>query len=289
MLAEWFKHLTTPCPAPLKRMGYLKELIAMDARHRRCHDAWATHLRHCHDLIGKATENISHRKAVVLGSGLLLDIPIEELAAAFEEVALVDIVHLPAVEKRVRAWSNVRLQTLDLTGVAEATWRHVNQGRTGALPAPESDTGPFAGADLVVSANLLTQLPLLPMGLVQDRGRGYEDGDVKAFAKRIVSHHLDFLMALPGRVCLLTETERVIIGGPGDDKGDDEGDNGGGDVVETIDPLFGNVLPAAAVQKHWTWDIAPRPEINRHIDLRFRMTGIADLKGAEGQSMIRPD
>ena len=278
MLAEWFRHLTTACPAPLKRMGYLKELIAVDARHRRCREAWAPHLRHCHDLIGKATENIRHRKVTVLGSGLLLDIPIEELAAAFEEVALVDILHLPMVEKRVRAWPNVRLVTLDLTGVAEATWRHVSQGRTGALPAPEVDTGPFAESDLVVSANLLTQLPLLPMGLVQGMGRGYEDGDVKAFAKRIVGHHLDFLMALPGRTCLLTETERVIVGGPRDDEGDSEV----GDVVETIDPLFGNVLPAAAVRKHWTWDIAPRPEINRHIDLRFRMTGIADLKAALG-------
>ncbi len=267
MLAEWFKHLTTPCPPALKRMGYLKELISMEARHRRCHDAWAAHLRHCHDLIGKATENIRRRKVTVLGSGLLLDIPIEKLAAAFDEVHLVDIVHLPQVEKRVRAWPNVRLQTLDLTGVAEATWRHVTQGRTGPLPAPDSNTGPFADDDLVVSANLLTQLPLLPMGLVRDRGRDVEDADIKAFAKRIVGHHLDFLMALPGRVCLLTETERVIV-------------SGDGDVVETIDPLFGVELPAAAVRQHWTWDIAPRPEINRHIDLRFRMTGIADLKGA---------
>ena len=273
MLAEWFRHLTTPCPRPLRDMGYLKELIAVDARHRRCREAWAPHLRHCHDLIGKATENIRHRKVTVLGSGLLLDIPIEGLADAFDEVVLVDILHLPAVEKRVRAWPNVRLQTLDLTGVAEATWRHVSQGRSGPLPAPEADTGPFAESDLVVSANLLTQLPLGPMGLVQGMGRsgarGFEDADIKAFSKRIVGHHLDFLMALPGRVCLLTETERVIV-------------DGDGDVVESIDPLFGNDLPAAALQKHWTWDIAPRPEINRHIDLRFRMTGIADLKGAEG-------
>ncbi len=267
MLAEWFRHLTTPCPAPLKRMGYLKELISMDARHRRCREAWASHLRECHDLIGKATEGIEHRKVTVLGSGLLLDIPIEELAAAFEEVALVDILHLPQVKQRVRAWPNVRLVTLDLTGVAEATWRHVSQGRTGPLPAPNTDTGPFADADLVVSANLLTQLPLPPMGLVREKGRDAPDEDAKAFAGRIVGHHLDFLMALPGRVCLLTETERVIV-------------SEGGDVVETIDPLFGNDLPAAAIRKHWTWDIAPRPEINRHIDLRFRMTGIADLKGA---------
>ena len=46
MLAEWFKHLTLPCPAPLRDMGYAREMIAIEARHKRCHVAWAPHLEH---------------------------------------------------------------------------------------------------------------------------------------------------------------------------------------------------------------------------------------------------
>ncbi len=80
MLAEWFRHLTTPCPRPLRDMGYLKELIAMDARHRRCREAWVSHLEACKNVILDAaldvTRGVPRRKAVVLGSGLLLDIPI---------------------------------------------------------------------------------------------------------------------------------------------------------------------------------------------------------------------
>ena len=68
-------------------------------------------------------------------------------------------------------------------------------------------------------------------------------------------------------MCLLTETERVIWGGPNGDE-----------VIEEIDPLFGVRIPASG--RKWTWDIAPRPEITRRIDLRFRMTGIADFKAA---------
>ena len=76
---------------------------------------------------------------------------------------------------------------------------------------------------------------------------------------------LDHLSAaLPGRVCLLTESQRVIC----------DGDQ----VLQEIDPLFGATIPASGLK--WTWDIAPRPEITRRIDLRFRMTGIADLKAA---------
>ncbi|MCH7551116.1 MAG: hypothetical protein IIA35_05375 [Proteobacteria bacterium] len=264
MLAEWFKHLTLPCPAPIRDMGYARELIAIEARHRRCRDAWAPHLEHCHKVIGDAAEGISRDRVIVLGSGLLLDIPLAELSETFSDVVLVDIFHLPAARKKVHDMANVRLETIDITGLADATWTHVREGRTGPLPPPRADAGAFADADLVVSANVLTQLPLLPMGWVEEKGKGYEEDDIKAFARRIVDHHLDLLAALPGRVCLLTESLRVICDGD--------------EVLQEIDPLFGATIPASGLK--WTWDIAPRPEITRRIDLRFRMTGIADLKDA---------
>ena len=54
----------------------------------------------------------------------------------------------------------------------------------------------------------------------------------------------------------------------------------GEDMLEEIDPLFGATIPLSGLK--WNWDIAPRPEITPHIDLRFRMTGIPDLKAAGG-------
>jgi hypothetical protein len=44
MLAEWWSYLTTPCSPEARRMGYLRESIAIRARHRRCRHAWAPHL-----------------------------------------------------------------------------------------------------------------------------------------------------------------------------------------------------------------------------------------------------
>ena len=264
MLAEWLRHLCTRAPAHLRQMGYVRELIAIEARHRRCRAAWAPHLENCRKLILDAAEDVNPGQVTVLGSGLLLEVPVEELSNKFEDVALVDIFHMPAVERRVRALSNVRLVTEDLTGVVEPVFRHRTEGRAGSLPPPQVDTGGetewLNGADLVVSANLLTQLPLLPMGLVQ----GKEEAE--AFARRIIDHHMDLLGRLPGRVALMCETERVI--------------SDGDEVLQSIDPLFGATVPAAGKIKRWTWDIALRPEITRHMDLRFRMAGIADLKAA---------
>jgi hypothetical protein len=266
MLAEWFKHLTLSCPAPLRDMGYARELISIEARHKRCRDAWAPHLERCHKVILDAARDIGRGKAVVLGSGLLLDIPLPELSETFDEVVLVDIFHMPAAEKRAKEFSNVRLETADITGLAHATWAHVNENRAGPLPPPQVDAGTFADADLVVSANVLTQLPLFPMGWLMEKGQGYADADMKPFARRIVDHHLELLSSLPGRVCLLTEHLRVICDGD--------------EVLQEIDPLFGATLPVTGLK--WTWDIAPRPEITSEIDLRFRMTGIADLREAAG-------
>lgn len=265
MLAEWFKHLTTPAPRHLKAMGYLRELIAMEARHRRCRAAWAPHLVHCRRLILKAAEGIRRRRVTVLGSGWLYDVPIEELSRTFDEVVLVDLLHMPAVKKRLGAVANVRLVTEDITGLVEATFRHVHENRDGPLPAPRADSGVLAESDLVVSANVLTQLPLLPVGWVREWGRDTDEDALKAFARRIVEHHLDLLAALPGRVCLLTETKRVVIA----DKNE---------VLHDIDPLFGARFPYRGRQ--WTWDIAPRPELSGRYDLRFRMTGISDLGAA---------
>ena len=262
MLAEWFKHLRIPSPPHLKAMGYVRELIAVEARHRRCAEAWAPHLEACRKLILDAARDVGHGRVTVLGSGLLLDVPVDELAGLFKDVILLDIFHMPATQERVRVHANVRLVSADVTGVVEATWNHVADGRDGPLPPPQADASPYADSDLVVSANLLTQLPLLPLGLVQKKGRGYGDEETNAFARNIVENHLELLAALPGRVTLLTETKRVICDGT--------------EVLHEIDPLFGAVLPASG--RKWTWDIAPRPEINGKIDLRFRMTGIPDLQ-----------
>lgn len=266
MLIEWLRHLTTSCPPRRKRMGYLKELIAMDARHRRCRDAWAPHLEHCKNLILEAAENIPHNRVTVLGSGLLLDIPLEQLAERFDEVVLVDILHLPAASRRARMLANVRLVSSDLSGVADATWDHVLENRAGPLPAPDTGTGTgsalCADSDLVVSANLLSQLPLAPMGWV----RGYSEDEVHAFARAIIDHHLSFLGRLGARVCLLTESARQIMDGD--------------EILQEIDPLFGATLPLSGLK--WNWNIAPRPEIKPSIDLRFRMTGIPDFRVAGG-------
>lgn len=255
MLAEWLTYLTTPCPRPLRRLGYPSEIIGTWSRHRRCRAAWAPHLENCRKAIGAAALAApSHRKATVLGSGLLLDVPLDALAAMFGEVVLVDILHLPAVRRSVARFRNARLVEADLSGVVGKL--------TGMSDGDPSLDLPDGDADLVVSANLLTQLPFLPCRWLK-RHRAVAEDAIEAFEKAILRHHLQALARLPGRVCLITEIEQRLC----------EGDT----PVDTYDPLHG--LDVGAASAEWTWDIAPRPELHRRYDLRYRVVATAGPQG----------
>lgn len=58
------------------------------------------------------------RTAAGLSSGLLDNVPILDLATAFEEVRLVDAVHPWPTRRATRGLSNVRLMGVDIAGTA---------------------------------------------------------------------------------------------------------------------------------------------------------------------------
>ncbi|WP_348626820.1 hypothetical protein [Methylobacterium sp. CCH5-D2] len=149
-LALW---LATPAPWRHRRLGYVRESVLLSGRARRCRRAWAPHAARSREAVLAACADLPLRRAaVVLGSGPLADVPLSQLAAGFERVLLVDAVHPLGARLAARRFPNVRLVTADLAGADDPV---------GAL---------CGGADLTVSANLLTQLPVVPMDRHEARG-----------------------------------------------------------------------------------------------------------------------
>lgn len=258
MLAEWITFLTTPCPWPLRRLGYLTEIVGTASRHRRCHRAWAPHLENTRQaILAAARAAPAHRKATVLGSGLLLDIPLAGLADLFDEVVLVDILHLRAARREAARFANVRLVEADIAAVA-AGLAAFTGGDPLALLAGDPPALPEADADLVVSANLLGQLPQVPCGRL--RRLSVADEAVDAFARALIRRHVEALARVAGQVCLITEIEHQLCLA--------------GEIVETFDPLYGAAI--GLIAREWLWDIAPRPEVDRTYDLRYRVVATAD-------------
>ncbi len=257
MLAELLTYMLTPCPRHLRAMGYLRGLIAIKARHRRCAEAWAEHLAHSRALILRAADKCpSHDKVVVLGSGLLLDIPLADLSRMFAEVELVDIFHMPMVRRAAARFANVRIEAIDVTGVVENVYQAAISGD--GLPTPRSGNLPTDGADLVVSANLLTQLPYLPLKYLEERKTGSSKIEREELARALIRAHLADLEAAEGIFCLIAEMERLVTDGA--------------EIIDREDALHGVSLPFKGDE--WAWEVAPPPEVNRRYGLRYRVMGI---------------
>lgn len=245
MLAEIAVYLTTPCPRAHRRAGHLRAAVDLWSRAGRCAAAWAPHYARCHEVVAAAVRDLpARRKALVLGSGLLRDVPVRALERQFRSVILVDVVHL----------STVRLAGLlrpRLTFVIEDLAR-----LDGPDPLARFRADPEI--DLVVSANVLSQLPLVPAAAAE-RARAPDP------SRAVVERHLAGLSGFAGRVCLLTDTAQLTVGRDGRE-------------CDRIDLVEGVELPPTP--HRWRWTLAPFGEDAPGHALVHEARGYPDLAAA---------
>jgi hypothetical protein len=174
----------------------------------------------------------------VLGSGLLRDVPIKELAKAFDTVVLVDLVHLASVRLwiRLKGYQNVRLIERDLSGYDELAGCGEPDRR---VPEPLGFLRSVPYLDLVVSANLLSQIGRGAMRRHEAEAAGRMPDDTVA---RLIGAHLAGLAALPCETCLLTDVSYAVI-------------DRTGKIQDQADLLHGISPPAAKAS--WSWPVAP--------------------------------
>ncbi len=248
MIAEFFRYLTTFAPERTRKFGYLKRLIALEFRARRCEAAWAEHQRNCKAFITMAADLCEHQRiAVVLGSGLLLEVPLKALSDRFERVYLVDIFHMPQVVRESKKHFNVKLLTGDVTGVFKAMKERRPPGPH--HPAPPPLIPHLKEADLIVSCNCLTQLAG-PFNAYFEENRGFSDLDSDKVAYQIMEQHAQAIATeATGIGVIITDTERFAM----------QGDH----IVSRVDLLKALKLPITPTVGHneeWDWMAAPHPE-----------------------------
>ena len=251
MFTELLAQLTTPCPQYVRHMDYLSEAVDMRGRYQRNRTAWEPHLEHTRRVVLSAAEKSRSRsKVVVLGAGLLLDVPIKELSTMFNEVVLLDIVLLPEVRRSVKHYGNVKLVQQDVTNMAQKLYESIRQGQR-ELPeaaplVPEID----GNTGLVVSLNILSQLWVVPRAYVLRKLGGIDEDQIDDWCRQIVESHFAFLRSLSCNACLVADHAFV--------KRDREGR-----IVSTGSTLLGLALPEPDVS--WTWNIIPPGERGRYL------------------------
>lgn len=246
MILELIEYLLTPCSWTARKLGYLNGQIGIKVRHRQCRKAWKSHLERTKQVIRAAILDCpQRRKAVVLGSGLLLDVPLSDLSATFQEVVLVDVVHPLSVYLTSKWYRNVNLLRADVTATATELAKVANDP---GQPLPKSTPQLFCDdpqVDYVVSVNLLSQLPYVPSYYLEKKSR--PEPEIDAYARDLIESHLDYLKRLPGVVTLITDVEKLKV-------------NRSGNVVERFDILYGARLPSA--DDEWTWEHVPLKHVS---------------------------
>jgi hypothetical protein len=131
-------------------------------RFAREFEYWQSHLDNCKKHIIDASK-LSKNKAVgVIGSGWLLDIPIEFLCDYFEKVYLIDICHPPQIIKKLAHKKNVFFVTQDVTaGAVSLAAKAINTHCDSAdFMMQLSGLKPHFDNDFscLISLNILTQI-----------------------------------------------------------------------------------------------------------------------------------
>jgi hypothetical protein len=201
------------------------------------------------------------RKAVILGSGPLYDVPVEELAAGFRELLLVDLVHPLSARWRRRRLRNVQSITADVTGTIEAVYR---AARTAGSPLPTPKPTLFLDdpeVDFVASVNLLSQLPFIPSEYLREMG--YPPQQIDAFAAELIRSHLAYLEQFAATTVLVTDVEALTL-------------DHHGRIIERSDLLYGVALPYPG--ENWIWELAPRPESHPVLSYSRRVVGVLDVR-----------
>jgi hypothetical protein len=257
MFSDFFSSLAASCSGYIRGMGYLNESLAMRRRYRRRRAAWEPHLDNSRRFLLFSAEKCRKKdRAVVMGSGLLLDVPLADLAALFREVVLMDVVCLPEIRKRIKTYSNVTFIEKDITGIAETLYKNKLHGIHDLPEVLVPAAMPYENCDFAVSLNILSQLWVVPRAYaVKPRPRiGQEQLD--EWCSQITASHYEFLRSLSCPVCLMSDFQFAKR-------------DGKGEIISEGSTVYG--LPLPKPEASWTWEIGPLGEESAYYSKELRV------------------
>lgn len=249
MLPKLLHRLLVRCAPGARELGLAHEHVALAGRAHRVQAAWASHLSASRAAILEAVSRCTERRrAIVIGAGACRDVPVAELAAQFAEVILIDVV-IGLTARRLARHSRGRVRTIawDVTGalraLSEQPSRLDAKGVENLFARASPPAPPGGEADLIISANCMSQLGLVPAHYWDPnrRDESFQDRCARAAARV----HLTWLAARSGVRVLLSDVARLDIAPDGR-------------TLKRESVIDG--LPLRAPDRTWRWDLAPIPE-----------------------------
>ncbi len=255
--------INLPSRKILKKMEFLKDQEGIMTRYISEEGSWEDHLKHTKEYITDVVKKIKPETISILGSGWLLDVPIEFLAANCKKIYLYDIHHPAQIRHKLRQHKNVVFVECDLTGgFIYETFNAVELFRKTKKKIPVENLKmnnfiPEPETDYTISVNLLNQLDILLIDYLE-KFSIYSDTEIGRIRTNIQQVHINSLK--PGQALLITDYQEILY--DEDNKQTDK------------HSLVYTELPAGKNKKYWDWDFDTNMTYYAGKKTKFRVVGI---------------
>jgi hypothetical protein len=254
--------MSTPGKLVLHRMGYYDDQDGIMRRYRAEKSSWDFHLQKSCELIIRATGIFNPSVITVLGSGWLLDLPVEKLTLNKRSINMVDILLPGETEARIQAFRHARFIREDVTGgLISAVYDNVRRSifRSEVNVEKILDFKPYEppdNTDLVISLNILSQLDSIPIGYLKRKTK-ISDEEINVIRQRVQQQHIDMLSNRNS--LLITDFYEHPVNST---------------KVSERRPTIVADLPEGISREEWDWTFDTLKDYNPDTDTIFRVAGI---------------
>ena len=183
--------------------AYRNDQLGIIQRYYNEGNNWNEHLINSKNYILNALPAKTLNSIAILGSGWLLDVPVNELLDKTEQLFLIDIYHPKQIVNKYKNQKRVRFVKADLTN--DKVNALIKSKTLTEFNAFMSDIQPISFLneyDFVVSLNLLNQLDILLCDLIKHKFN-VPDEHLIEIREKIQNNHLKSLPT--GKSCIITD------------------------------------------------------------------------------------
>lgn len=244
-------------------MRFIADQEGIMNRYLREKDNWSSHLNNTKEFILNSFEKSNPETVMVLGSGWLLDLPLEEMCKRFKKIYLVDARHPAQVIKKAEKIEAVELFELDISGGGiEFCWELRKQKEAHYKKyildefVPKMPDLPVK-PDAYISLNILNQLDILLIEFLKRKKARVIHAEVTRFRERIQKFHLHWITKKPG--CLITDVAELTYK-PGQEPNEKQ--------------LLHISLPEGIRKEEWTWDFDLSKKYHPDAETRMKVEAV---------------
>ncbi len=231
-----------PCPSKkvLMRMGFYNDQMGIINRYINEKENWDGHLCNSKSFIIACLSRKKYTNVVVLGSGWLLDLPMDYILQNCTNIYLMDINHPRQILHKYRKDTKVHFVHSDITGGAIEKVYQIFRTKKNILEElgeldPPGVQFDFP-VDFVISLNVMCQLDILIVEYMR-RFKHFDVHVYENFRRNIQKSHIKSVQV--SDCCLITDFEELVY-------------DRINKLVERNNILY-TVLPGSGHSKEWIW------------------------------------